>query len=115
MCIRDRLYILLGRFATNVFMQTVKPEGYSVLNLPSLLSFGFAWDSGWYSSIVLAGYPKSIAPVYAFFPLFPLLVSIVAKLGIHFLVAGYFINIVASFFASLALYKLCLLYTSRCV
>lgn len=100
------LYILLGRFATNVFMQTVKPVGYSVLNLPSLLSFGFAWDSGWYSSIVLAGYPKSIAPVYAFFPLFPLLVSVVAKFGIHFLVAGYFINIVASFFASLALYKL---------
>ena len=100
------LYLLLGRFATNVFMQTVKPADYSALNIPSWLSFGFAWDSGWYSSIALNGYPKTIAPVYAFFPLFPLLVGFITKFGVHFMTAGFLINIVASFLASLALYKL---------
>lgn len=100
------LYIVLGRFSTNTLLQSAKPAGYSVLHLPSWLSFSFAWDSGWYSSIVLKGYPNTISPVYAFFPLFPFIVNIVSKIGVHFLTVGFIINIVASFLASLALYKL---------
>lgn len=100
------VYIFLGRFSTNVFKQAAKPIEYQLLNIPKILDFTFAWDSGWYGSLVQFGYPSELSPVYAFFPLFPFLVSTISNIGINFIVVGFVINLVATFFASLALYKL---------
>lgn len=98
--------IFLGRFSSNVFSQIAQPPIFKTLVIPKLLSFSFNWDSGWYYAIASNGYGKAITPVYAFFPLFPLLVNLIHKLGINIVLSSFILNTTATFFALLGLYKL---------
>ena len=53
------------------------------------------WDGGWYERIALHGYeyaPDRLQHSVAFFPLFPLLVRPLAKLGVPFGLAGAIVN-----------------------
>ncbi len=100
--------ILLGRFSTNVFGQIAQPEVFKTIDIPKLLSFSFNWDAGWYYSIAKLGYSKTITPIYAFFPLFPIMVRLISKLGLNIVISGFLINLVATFFSLLGLYKLSL-------
>ncbi len=68
----------------------------------------FNWDAGWYHGIVKEGYqftPGQESNV-AFFPLFPLLVKLLASTGLDVKLAGYLIANASLFFASVYFYRL---------
>lgn len=100
--------IILGRFGINVFKQTAQPQIYKSLNIPELLRFSFNWDAGWYYAIAEHGYGKSITPVFAFFPLYPMLIVLIHKIGLNYVWSAFLLNFAATCLALIALYKLSL-------
>jgi hypothetical protein len=64
------------------------------------------FDAAWYLWTSLHGYGAGGSPAGVFFPLYPLLVSIVAPLGVGAVVAGILIAIVSTILALTLIYKL---------
>lgn len=62
------------------------------------------WDGGHYLGIARAGYSEKFQ--YAFFPLYPLLIKVVASLTQNFLLAGVLISVISSFLGVQLLYRL---------
>lgn len=81
-------------------MPKTVPEG--------VISHTLRWDSGWYYSITEEFY-RSRPGQAAFYPLFPLLTYLLHNVSLNLIsitTAGFLINITASCFASVALYKI---------
>jgi len=75
----------------------------------SMLAHTYRWDSVWYGEIVQHGYNSSFEQVHAFYPVFPGLVWVVhtASFGlIGIISAGFLINVVATWLATVALLKI---------
>lgn len=53
-----------------------------VAALPEWLYLFAGWDSSWYYNIAESWYPHYLSPVWAFFPLYPTLIRVVALLGV---------------------------------
>jgi hypothetical protein len=64
------------------------------------------WDAVWYLWTALHGYGPGGSPPGVFFPLYPLLVSIVARVGIGAVLAGFLISLVATVVALRLVWKL---------
>lgn len=75
----------------------------------TLTSHTFRWDSGWYGTITREFYQDSGPGHEVFYPLFPLVTVIIQKMSLGLLTtveAGLVVNVIASFFACLALFRI---------
>lgn len=77
----------------------------SLNNQPGILDHTNHWDAGWYSFIINGGYEKNPSAA-AFYPLFPLLVSILSIGPVSVLLAGQIVNTLSVFFIIFGLLKL---------
>lgn len=97
------LILLVGYLSTLVLLkeQWFHPQH-------DLRDLFFNWDAGWYHGIVKEGYqytPGQESNV-AFFPLFPLLVKLLAATGLDVKIAGYLIANLSLLLASVYIYRL---------
>ncbi|MFH1895123.1 MAG: mannosyltransferase family protein [archaeon] len=100
----SRLFIFFVGFASLFFFQ----KGKFFVQPNSLLDLFFAWDSGWYISIVEKGYsfvPGEFSTV-AFFPLYPLLIKIFSVFFGSPKLMAYLISNISFFLALFLFYKL---------
>jgi hypothetical protein len=72
---------------------------------------GFAtWDGRWYTAIARSGYPPYVAHVrqtaWAFFPMLPAAIRVVAALGVPILLGGFVVSHVAFFVALTGMHRL---------
>jgi hypothetical protein len=51
-----------------------------------------AWDSGYYYSLAANWYPSSLAPIWAYFPLYPACIRLLGLLGLDLMVAGFLVS-----------------------
>lgn len=75
----------------------------------SLLAHTYRWDAGNYGEIAMHAYTGSYAPTRAFYPVFPILVWLVQTVSfgtLGLLVAGFLVNLVATWLAAVALLKI---------
>jgi hypothetical protein len=95
-------------------------QGDDLWNLNiSFINLFSRWDSGWYASIALYGYPGGSRPIngnWAFFPLYPFLMRVFGTLSFGTLtllqsvqVSGFFISNILFFVALILFYKLSLI------
>jgi hypothetical protein len=84
----------------------------------TLLGHTLRWDSGWYMEIINSNFyqdTSSQGAIFAFYPLYPLLVGLLSNLTFGVLdlpTASFVINTVASFFIALALIRIVKLLTT---
>jgi hypothetical protein len=93
--------IIIAELATIIIGQ--RPGTHFAASTHPLLAVWGRWDAEHYIGIATSGY-SGVEP--AFFPLYPLLISLLGSLTNNHLVAGLLISNAASFFALLYLYKL---------
>lgn len=94
---------LLALFLFSSVKLPLSPTVHIAPNVPGplFLQSTIRWDAFYYLDIILKGYSGSpTQPYVAFFPLFPLLVSLFHKIGVNILLASVFINTLATFAAS---------------
>jgi hypothetical protein len=99
-----RAFILLIGYLSTL----VVPKEQWFHDPQNLRDLFFNWDAGWYHAIVKEGYqytPGQESNV-AFFPLFPLLVRLLALTGLDVKIAGYLIANVSLFLACAYFYRL---------
>jgi Gpi18-like mannosyltransferase len=80
-----------------------------VLASPHPLASGGNWDGGWYGAIASHGYGfahRGAQSDSAFFPLYPLIASLIMRMGVGWPLAGIAVNNVAFLAAMLVLYRL---------
>ncbi len=107
MWLLSRLIILIVMF---VIMPIAAKTSNIIINQYGWWDVLFAWDSAWYYKIATTGYDYGLDFIktqysVAFFPLYPLLIWILTKIGIPVVVAGLLINNLAFFVASIILYS----------
>jgi len=56
-----------------------------------------AWDSGYYYSLAANWYPSSLAPIWAYFPLYPACIRLLGLLGLDLMVAGLLVSNIAGY------------------
>lgn len=105
---------LLSRLIIIIVMFAIMPIAAKTSNV-IIHKYGwwdvlFAWDSAWYYKIATTGYDYGLDFTktqysVAFFPLYPLLIWILTKIGISVVVAGLLINNLAFLAASIILYS----------
>ncbi|MEV6904438.1 hypothetical protein [Amycolatopsis sp. NPDC051372] len=79
----------------------------------SLLAHTYRWDAGNYGDIAQHAYTSSYVPLRAFYPVFPICVWLVQTISFHLigiLVAGFVVNVVATWLATTALLKIARFY-----
>lgn len=104
----SRLFIFAAAFVGDIFLPT--EEGHWVADPESpFLSYWAKWDSQWYVQIARDGYnyqPLRQSNV-AFFPVYPLLMRLMARLTKdNFVLAGFLVSNLAFFLALVFLYRL---------
>lgn len=75
----------------------------------SVLAHTYRWDAGNYGEIAQHAYTGSYVPLRAFYPVFPICVWFVQTITFHLLgllVAGFVVNLVATWLATVALLKI---------
>lgn len=98
----------IGQFVMLFWLNAVSAEGETVRQ--RLL----VWDAGWFLRVAVNGYPHGYtydgsrleANELAFFPLYPMLIRVVAALGIEASTAAILVSWLASLAAAVALYLL---------
>jgi Gpi18-like mannosyltransferase len=106
MWLLSRLIILIVMFG---IMPIATKTSNVVINKYGWWDVLFAWDSVWYYNIATTGYNYGLDFTktqysVAFFPLYPLSIWILTKIGIPVVVAGLLINNLAFFAALIVLY-----------
>lgn len=110
--ILSRLFIFAIGFLARTFLPVRHPH-LSVVVQPSLLYRGplgrlldgwTSYDAGWYLTIARHGYAH--AHSQAFFPLYPLLVRLLADLGLGYVPAGIVVSLACFLGAAVLLYEL---------
>lgn len=85
----------------------------------TLLGHTLRWDSGWYMEIINSNFyqnTSSQGAIFAFYPLYPLLVGAMSSLSLGLLdppIASLIINTIASFFILLALVRITKILTAN--
>jgi Gpi18-like mannosyltransferase len=107
MWLLSRLIILIVMF---LIMPIAAKTSNIVINKYGWWDVLFAWDSVWYYNIATTGYNYGLDFTktqysVAFFPLYPLSIWILTKIGIPIVVAGLLINNLAFFAALIVLYS----------
>jgi|HubBroStandDraft_4_1064222.scaffolds.fasta_scaffold171692_1 hypothetical protein len=80
-----------------------------MLASPHPLASGGNWDGAWYGAIALHGYGyahRGTQSDTAFFPLYPLIASLVLRMGVDWPLAGVAVNNAAFFAAMFVLYRM---------
>lgn len=72
-----------------------------------------SWDSVYYISIAQNWYPKTVAPVWAFFPLYPVTIRITNSIGIDPSITAFAISITAGLLCVLLFQRIARRYLSR--
>jgi Gpi18-like mannosyltransferase len=64
-----------------------------------------AWDSGYYYSLAANWYPSSLAPIWAYFPLYPACIRLLGLLRLDLWLAGFFVSNIAGFLSIIVFQK----------
>lgn len=104
------IMVILRYFVVSAIHQSGNPN----VNYPVITGLigSIKWDGIYYLEIAKNGYDLSSNNA-AFYPLYPLLVSLISKVGLGYSAAAHLINAVALVFAAQGLYVLSLLVTKR--
>ncbi len=106
-CLGVTAVLQLATFFTGVFFNHT--FAYNVASAQDILSHTSYWDGGWFSGITFGHAYSTNSAAAVFYPLFPMAVNAVHFLGqghIPYLAAGLIVNVLATWFAIVALLKI---------
>ncbi|MGZ4823479.1 MAG: mannosyltransferase family protein [Terriglobales bacterium] len=89
-----------------------EPAIIAATNVPLWQRATYHWDGYYYLHIAAHGYRDTEPRDFAFFPLFPVIVSVLHALGLGLVPAGLLITTIASAVACIFLYRIALDYTA---
>ncbi len=100
----SRLFFFCAGTLAAIFLPWAIPAG-SVLEPPGFLDYWAHWDGAWYAEIATEGYGARDPASTAFFPLFPMLVSVGSALGGGPALWGVLVSLAATLFATYFVYR----------